>query len=97
MMDNTEEIHRVIDTAIAAVREIFKDEDISDVEVEEIEREPATLERDRGDWLITVGFNRQKPRTVLGGLAIPQRVLKVVKIDAYTGKFKSMKNRNPNT
>jgi hypothetical protein len=96
-MDNTEELHAVMNTAIAAICEIYKDEALSEVEVEEIERESATLERDRGDWLITVGFTRQKPRPVLGGLAIPQRILKVVRVDPYTQQFKGMKNRNPNT
>jgi hypothetical protein len=95
-MENSEELHRVIQTAIAAIREIYKDEDISDVEVEEIEREPRSA-GDGKDWLVTIGFNRQKPRSVLGGLAIPQRTLKVVRIDPYTGEFKGMKIRNPST
>jgi len=97
VMENSEEIHSAIQTAIAAVQEIYKDEEISDLEVEEIEQESGTLQKDRGDWLVTVGFNRQKPRTVLGSLVIPQRTLKVVRVDPYTGKFKSMKNRNPST
>ncbi len=96
-MENSEDIHRVIQTAMAAIREIYKDEDISDVEVEEIEREPGSPGMEEGDWLVTVGFNRQKPRTILGGLLIPQRTLKVVKIEPYTGKFKGMKIRNPST
>lgn len=96
-MENSEDIHRAIQTAIAAIQEIYKDEDISDVEVEEIEREPRSPGTEDGDWLVTVGFNRQRPRTILGGLAIPQRTLKVVRIDPYTGKFKGMKIRNPST
>jgi len=72
------------------VNEIYKDEGISDVELEEIEREGE-------DWLVTVGFNRQRPRTVLGGLLVPQRTLKVVRIDRGTGEFKGMKIRNPST
>ena len=59
-MENAEEIHKAMDTAIAAVQVLTKDEEISDVEVEEIEQEPGTHERDRGDWLVTVGYNRQK-------------------------------------
>jgi len=92
-MENTEEIYKVMDTAIAAVQVLTKDEEISEVEVEEIEQEPRTPEGDRGDWLVTVGYNRQKPRTVLGGFAIPQRTLKVVRVSP-TGKFKSVKNKN---
>jgi hypothetical protein len=85
-----EDVHEAINKAIAMVKEIYKDEDISDVELEEIEREG-------GDWLVTVGFNRQRPRTVLGGLLIPQRTLKVVRIDRDTGEFKGMKISNPIT
>ena len=94
-MDNAAEIHKVMDTAIAAVQVLTKDEEISDVEVEEIEQEPGPPEGGRGDWLVTVGYNRQKPRTVLGSFTIPQRTLKVVRVDPYTGKFKSVKNKNP--
>ena len=96
-MENAEEIHKAMDTAIAAVQVLTKDEEISDVEVEEIEQEPGTHERDRGDWLVTVGYNRQKPRTVLGSFTVPQRTLKVVRVDPYTGRFKSVKNKNPST
>jgi len=94
-VDNAAEIHKVMDTAIAAVQVLTKDEEISDVEVEEIEQEPGPPEGGRGDWLVTVGYNRQKPRTVLGSFTIPQRTLKVVRVDPYTGKFKSVKNKNP--
>ncbi len=96
-MENVEEIHKVMDAAIAAVRVFARDEEIANVEVEEIEQEPGTLEKDRGDWLVTVGYNRQQPRTILGNLVIPQRTLKVVRLDPYTFKFKSIKNRNPST
>lgn len=95
-MENSEAIHRAIQTAIAAVQEIYKDENISDVEVEEIERgswEGGTP----SDWLITVGFTREKPRQTLGGLALPQRDLKVVKIGPSGDTFKGMTIRNPST
>ena len=39
-MENAEEIHNAMDTAISAVQVLTKDEEISDVEVEEIEQEP---------------------------------------------------------
>jgi hypothetical protein len=48
-VENAEEIHKAMDTAIAAVQVLTKDEEISDVEVEEIEQEPGTHGRDRGD------------------------------------------------
>lgn len=90
MSPSPEDVHEAITKAIAIVKEIYKDEDISDVELEEIER-------DGEDWLVTVGFTRQKQRTVLGGLLLPQRTLKVVRIDRTTGEFKGMKIRNPST
>jgi hypothetical protein len=96
-MQNPEQIHSAIDSAIAAIREIYKDEKITDIEVEEIEQESRMQGLELGDWLVTIGFNWQKPRAVLGGLAIPQRTLKVVKIDPETGDFKGMKIRNPST
>jgi hypothetical protein len=49
IVENAEEIHKAMDTAIAAVQVLTKDEEISDVEVEEIEQEPGTYGRDRGD------------------------------------------------
>ena len=90
MYPSPEDVHEAINKAIAMIKEIYKDEDISDVELEEIER-------DGEDWLVTVGFNRQQQRTVLGGLLLPQRTLKVVRIDRTTGEFKGMKIRNPST
>ena len=96
-MENTEALHKAMETAVAAIQEIYKDENLQDIEVEEIEREPAPPGQSHGDWLVTVGFTRQKPRPVLGGIALPQRTLKVVRIDPYTNEFKGMKIRNPST
>lgn len=48
-MENAEEIHKAMNTALAAIEEIYKNQVISDVEVEEIEQESPTVERDRGD------------------------------------------------
>ncbi len=97
MMRNPEQIHVAIDSAVAAIKEIYKGEKLSDIEVEEIERDSGPTGFEEGDWLVTIGFNWQKPRTFLGGLGIPQRTLKVVKIDPETGDFKGMKIRNPST
>jgi hypothetical protein len=90
MYPSPEDVREAINKALAIVKEIYKDEDISDVELEEIEH-------DGEDWLVTVGFTRQKQRTILGGLLLPQRTLKVVRIDRTTGEFKGMKIRNPST
>ena len=80
-MENAEEIHEAIDTALPAIEENYKNQVIPPVEVEEIEQEPPTLETDRGDWLITVGFNIDKPRSVLGNLVMSPRTLKVIRVD----------------
>lgn len=95
-MEHSDAIHRAIQTAIAAVQEIYKDEKLSDVEVEEIAGgswEGETL----SDWLITVGFTREKPRQTLGGLSLPQRELKVVRLDQSGSTFKGMTIRSPST
>jgi len=78
-------MHGAIARALEEIRNIYKDEDLSDVEVEEIEW-------DDENWLITVGFTRPKMRKTLGGLTVPMRQLKRVKIDRYTGAFKGMVN-----
>ena len=81
-------MHDAIQTAIEVVRDVYEDEKISEVEPEEIEF-------DDENWLITVGFTRQKTMTALGGLALPTRTLKVVKVNRLTGQFAGMKIRNP--
>lgn len=78
-------MHQAMDKALGEIRSIYKEEDLSDVEVEEIEW-------DTDDWLITVGFTRPKTRMALGGLTIPLRQLKRVRIDRDTGAFKGMVN-----
>ncbi len=83
-------MHEAIQTAIEVVRDVYRDEKISEIEPEEIEF-------DDEQWSITIGYTREKPRGVLGGLMLPTRTLKVVKIDRRTGQFAGMKIRNPNT
>lgn len=83
------EMHEAIDRATDIIRDVYKDENISDVEPEEIEFDSEN------NWLITAGFTREKVRKTLGGLALPTRTLKVVKIDKRTGEFSGMKIRNP--
>lgn len=83
------EINEAVERAIAAIKNIYKNENVSEVELEEIEF-------DSENWLVTVGFTRhQKVNKFLGGIALPTRTLKVVKIDRHTGAFNGMKIRNP--
>lgn len=79
------EMHRAMARALEEIRSIYKDEDLSDMEVEEIEW-------DAENWLITVGFTRSKTRRTLGGLTIPLRQLKRVRIDRHDGRFNGMIN-----
>lgn len=79
------DMHQAMGRALDEIRNIYKEEDLSDMEVEEIEW-------DSENWLITVGFTRPKTRRTLGGLTIPLRQLKRVKIDRYDGKFNGMIN-----
>ena len=79
------DMHRAMDIAVEEIRNIYNDEELRDVEIEEIEW-------DSEDWLITVGFTREKTRQTLGGLTIPLRQLKRVKIERRGGAFKGMTN-----
>ncbi len=88
-MDDGVDMHEAMKKAIQAIEEIYQDEKLTDVEVEEIER---NIE---GDWSITVGFTRPKTRTFFGGLTLPMRTLKRVIIDSYDGRFKGMKMYQP--
>lgn len=82
------DMHEAVVGAVDVIKDVYRDEDISDVEVEEIDF-------DEENWLITVGFTRQRVRKALGGLALPTRTLKVVRIGRRTGRFAGMKIRNP--
>lgn len=78
-------MEQAIETAEAAVRNVYKNETLRDVEVEEVEW-------DSEDWLITLGFTSSKSRQLIGGLTIPLRRLKRMRVDRYTGEFKGMTN-----
>jgi hypothetical protein len=74
-----------METAKQAVQSMYPNEELTDVEIEEVEQELM------GDWIITVGFNRPKTRRTLGGLTIPVRTLKRVVIERDGGNAKSIK------
>ena len=82
-------MHEAMKQAIQNIEEIYKDENLTDVEIEEVEHDME------GNWSITVGFTRPKTRQTLGGLTIPARSLKRVIIDSYDGRFKGMKMYQP--
>ncbi len=78
-------VHEATKIAKDIIEEIYKDEELSDIEVEEVEW-------DATHWLITIGFTRPKLRATLGGLNIPRRTLKRVKISMQNGMFEGMVN-----
>ena len=78
--------------AIEYVTDLFKDQQISDVGLEEAEMD------NNNAWLITVGFHRSAPQNALTSIQLTLsgrlRSFKVVKIDDATGKVLSLKNRS---
>lgn len=94
-MDAREAIRK----ALTEVAEVYADEHISELGLEEVEYDDVT-----GGWAITVGFSRPwdyPPKSPLdavqGGLKPKPRPLrrtyKVVRLDP-NGAFKSLKNRD---
>ena len=82
-------------TAKAWISDLFDDEDITDILLEEIVR------RDHSPpgWRVTIGFNRPSPRrgtksAVVEALSPPRnRVYKVVAIDDKNGNVISVEDR----
>ena len=71
---------------------VLTDRPIANVEVEEIERTD-----DERYWLVTMGYTDNPIDSVISSIARDgrNRRYKVLKIDAATGEFVSMKMREP--
>ena len=84
------EVRMAIEKAKECVREIYKDEPIVEVGLEEVE----FMEKENV-WAITVGFlrNWRSERNAISALAIPTRTYKVVRIRDKDGSFESLRNR----
>lgn len=80
---NNSGMAEAIATAKVAVQNIYEDEKLTDMDVEEVEW-------DSEDWLITLGFTSSKTKQIIGGLTIPNRRLRRVRVDRQTGAFKGM-------
>ena len=86
------DVKEAVRTAKSQVAEIFSDESIVDVGLEEVE-----FDESNEVWLITIGFTRvwQRPAApivrVLGGDS--QRAFKIVRIENDTGRVLSVKHR----
>jgi len=77
------------------VQDIFSEEKISNLGLEEVEFDEAT-----GIWCITLGFSRpwESPQNALAAIARqlqPPRAYKIVCISDKTGQLVSVKNREP--
>ena len=89
-------VKTAVSNAMQFIRELYADEQIKDVLLEEVEfSEPAD------QWLITIGFMRNKIKdkssSSIADLILPERETirkyKIVHIDAQSGKPISMKIR----
>lgn len=89
-------VHDAVKAAKESMKSVFGDDEVIDVRLEEVE-----LSEDEKYWNITLGFlvgNPDPPEhplvTALGGGTKKYiREYKLLKIDAETGEFKSMKIR----
>lgn len=83
------ELKQMVGKAVDAVHDLFGDQGISNVLLEEIEQD------ERGNTVVTIGFDRAAGNLTGGGLAAMigrGRAFKVVTIDAF-GNVKSVKDR----
>lgn len=86
------DVKEAVGAAKRYIQELFADEGITNIGLEEVEFDEPT-----GEWQVTIGFSR--PWDKLGGLAglasYPNqlRSYKVVRISDETGKIISVKNR----
>ena len=88
-------VKTAVSNAIEFVRELYKGEEIKDILLEEVEFSEST-----NQWLITIGFMRNKMKdqsSSIANLILPEREstrkYKIVHIDAQSGKAISMKIR----
>jgi hypothetical protein len=90
------DVKEAIATAKSYVKEIYADEDVTNLGLEEVEHVPPS-----GNWVVTLGFSRpwNTPRTRaqevlenLGAVSPLKRSFKVLTI-AEDGTVLSMKNR----
>jgi hypothetical protein len=88
------EVKEAISLAKQYVRDVFSEETITNIGLEELE-----FDDDKDIWSITLGFSRpwqsQYTASALAALASPRRDYKVVTISDKTKKVISVKNREP--
>lgn len=88
------DVKEAVETAKKHVSALFKDENATNIGLEEIQ-----FDESNDAWDVTIGFSRpwDLPRSALGMLTAPslelKRVYKVVRISNSDGKMISVKNR----
>jgi hypothetical protein len=84
------DVREAVALAKQYVGEVFANEPISDLGLEEVEFDDSS-----GTWLITIGFRRQWQVGGLGPFIERKREYKVVRISDPDKKMISVKNREP--
>jgi hypothetical protein len=88
------EVKEAIALARQYVKDVFSDEQLNDIGLEELE-----FDDDKDIWSITLGFSRpwqaSATQNALAALVSPRRDYKVVRISDKTKKVLSVKNREP--
>ena len=87
------DVKEVVKLAKEYVLDLFADENITNLGLEEVEYDEAIQE-----WTVTLGFSRpwDEPRNTLASLAqsnLPHRSYKIVYIDDKAEQVKGVKNR----
>lgn len=86
-------VKEVVKNAIDHINDLFKDENISNLGLEEVEYDSAI-----GEWVVTVGFSRpwdypQGSLAALTGGSKANRSYKIVSVNDTNGEVISVKNR----
>jgi len=85
------EVKQAVANAVGFLREIYDEEGLRDVRLEEVE-----LSEDEGMWQITLSFHRAGGESTSSDLAaaiFTKREFKTVAVSSATGKVQSMKIR----
>jgi hypothetical protein len=89
------DVKEAVATAKKYIAELFADESLSDLGLEEV-----SLDEEREQWLVTVGFARPWDKAASGFAAAlqtglnPRRSYKIVRISDKTKEVISLTNRN---
>lgn len=86
-------VKQAVSSAKAYIADLFADEDLRNLGLEEVELDPQTNE-----WVVTIGFSRpwDEPRNALASLTSgpgPRRAFKIVRISNASTDVVSVKNR----